>query len=80
MSHVFKHPKYYKELRKIRARPAPDPVVVTEEDLKALEEIDKQQASNKLVTACSDQKEPQAPGDKPQASSDKRQASSKQND
>jgi hypothetical protein len=64
----FKHPKYYTELRKrnksdqaisLRAHDgererAPDPGL-------------KHQASGKLVNACIDQKEPQAPSTKPQA-------------
>ena len=83
MSHVFRHPKYYEELRK-RAkekgtRAAPDPIVVTEEDLKALEEIDKQQATSVKPQAdkVSSRKrqasspEQQAASDKPQAASSK---------
>ena len=80
MSHVFRHPKYYEELRKrAKARPAPDPIVVTEEDLKALEEIDKQQATSVKPQAdkVSSRKrqasspEQQAASDKPQAASSK---------
>ena len=37
---------------------------------------EKLKASNKLVSASTDQLEPEAPSDKPQASSDKPQASS----
>ena len=65
---MFRHPKYYKELRKrnksdqaisLRAHDgererAPDPGL-------------KHRASNKLVNACIDQGEPQAPSTKPQA-------------
>ena len=64
----FKHPKYYTELRKrnksdqaisLRAHDgererAPDPGL-------------KHRASTKLVNACIDQGEPQAPSTKPQA-------------
>ena len=80
MSHVFRHPKYYEELRK-RAkeegtRPAPDPIVVTEEDLKALEEIDKQQAASAEPQAKDSSRKRQASSDEQQASSDKPQAAS----
>ena len=75
----FKHPNYYKNLEKIRkrarARPAPDPVVVTEEDLKALEEIDKQQASSVKPQAASNCRSSKVKH-KHQASSSKAQASS----
>ena len=72
MTFVFKHPKYYKELRSrnksdqaiscaIGRRPssgrAPGPGL-------------KQQASSPKLEAASDKQ--QAPGDKPQATSDKR--------
>ena len=80
----FKHPNYYKNLEKIqkRARPAPDPIIITEEDLKAVEEIDKQQASSFKPQASS--VKPQAASNcrsdkvkhKHQASSSKAQASS----
>ena len=95
VSFVFRHPKYYEELRKIRkqegTRPAPDPVVVTEEDLKALEEIDKQQAasakqqatsskqqaaSRKLQASKDSSSKPQASSPEQQAASDKPQAAS----
>ena len=72
MGHVFRHPKYYEELRKIRkqegTRPAPDPIVVTEEDLKALEEIDKQQAEASSTKQEGDKNEQQASSSKRQAS------------
>jgi len=71
----FKHPNYYKELRRKHARPAPDPVVVTEEDLKALEEIDKQQASSVKPQAASNCRSDKMKH-KHQASSSKAQASS----
>jgi len=71
----FKHPNYYKELRRKHARPAPDPVVVTEEDLKALEEIDKQQASSVKPQAASNCRSGKVKH-KHQASSSKAQASS----
>ena len=76
MSHVFRHPKYYKELRKIRARPAPDPIVVTEEDLKAVEEFDKQQAASAEPQAKDSSRKRQASSDEQQASSDKPEAAS----
>ena len=72
---AFKHPKYYTELRKrnksdqaiscaIGRRPssgrAPGPG-------------HKQQASDKLVSACTDQEEPQAPSAKQQAPGNKLQ-------
>ena len=71
----FKHPNYYKELRRKHARPAPDPIVVTEEDLKAAEEIDKQQASSVKPQAASNCRSGKVKH-KHQASSSKAQASS----
>ena len=73
----FKHPNYYKNLEKIRkrARPAPDPIIITEEDLKALEEIDKQQASSVKPQAASNCRSGKVKH-KHQASSSKAQASS----
>jgi len=83
---VFKHPKYYKELRERnkeigKAQPcvreaAPisnsDQVISrgdsTEAGRRAPDPGLKQQASTKLVNACIDQREPQAPSTKPQAS------------
>ena len=78
---VFKHPKYYKELRernnsdqvisganataKVKRAPGPG------HKHQALSS--KQQASTKLVNACIDQREPQAPSAKQQASSTKLQ-------
>jgi len=87
MTHEFKHPKYYTELRKrnksdqaispgskdsVLPRRAPDsglklpgprPISNANKGL-----IHKQQASIKLVNACIDQEEPQAPSTKQQAS------------
>ena len=72
MTHVFKHPKFYRIPRDKKdqvisrgdsteaGRRAPDPGL-------------KQQASTKLVNACIDQKEPQAPSAKQQAPSAKLQ-------
>ena len=73
----FKHPNYYKNLEKIqkRARPAPDPIIITEEDLKAVKEIDKQQASSVKPQAASNCRSGEVKH-KHQASSSKAQASS----
>ena len=73
----FKHPNYYKNLEKIRkrARPAPDPIIITEEELKAVEEIDKQQASSVKPQAASNCRSDKVKH-KHQASSSKAQASS----
>ena len=73
----FKHPNYYKNLEKIRkrARPAPDPIIITEEELKAVEEIDKQQASSVKPQAASNCRSGKVKH-KHQASSSKAQASS----
>jgi hypothetical protein len=83
---MFRHPKYYKELRERnkeigKAQPcvreaAPisnsDQVISNAEATAASERAPgpglKQQASTKLVNACIDQREPQAPSTKPQAS------------
>ena len=69
---VFKHPKYYTELRK---RNKSDQVISrgdsTEAGRRAPGPGLKQQASTKLVNACIDQEEPQAPSTKQQASSTK---------
>jgi hypothetical protein len=83
---MFRHPKYYKELRERnkeigKAQPcvreaAPisnsDQVISrgdsTEAGRCAPDPGLKQQASTKLVNACIDQREPQAPSTKPQAS------------
>ena len=83
---MFRHPKYYKELRDRnkeigKAQPcvreaAPisnsDQVISNAEATAASERAPgpglKQQASTKLVNACIDQREPQAPSTKPQAS------------
>jgi hypothetical protein len=90
---VFKHPKYYKELRDAGnelakrnavkedlacsgsspARNKSDQVISSGSKGSALPQRApdpglKQQASTKLVNACIDQREPQAPSTKPQAS------------
>jgi len=71
---VFKHPKYYKELRE---RNKSDQVISrgdsTEAGRRAPGPGHKPQASTKLVNACIDQREPQAPSSKQQASSAKLQ-------
>ena len=65
---VFKHPKYYKELRE---RNKSDQVISNAEATAASERAPgpglKHRASTKLVNACIDQEEPQAPSTKPQA-------------
>ena len=62
---VFKHPKYYKELRE---RNKSDQVISNAEATAASERAPGQgQTSIKLVNACIDQEEPQAPSTKPQA-------------
>jgi hypothetical protein len=60
MGHVFKHPKYYEELRKLRK----------EEEAKALS--DKHQASSDKQQADPSVKQQADPSVKPQASSAKR--------
>jgi len=62
---VFKHPKYYTELRK---RNKSDQVISNAEATAASERAPGQgQTSTKLVNACIDQEEPQAPSTKRQA-------------
>ena len=62
---VFKHPKYYKELRE---RNKSDQVISNAEATAASERAPGQgQTSTKLVNACIDQEEPQAPSTKHQA-------------
>ena len=67
MTHVFKHPKFYRI-----PRDKTDQVISrgdsTEAGRRAPDPGLKQQASTKLVNACIDQREPQAPSTKPQAS------------
>ena len=64
----FKHPKYYTELRK---RNKSDQAISLRahdgERERAPDPGHKLQASTKLVNACIDQREPQAPSTKPQA-------------
>ena len=65
MTHEFKHPKYYTELRK---RNKSDQVISNAEATAASERAPGQgQTSTKLVNACIDQEEPQAPSTKHQA-------------
>jgi len=77
----FKHPKYYTELRK---RNKSDQVIsdgtataptkrAPGQGHKLQAASHKHQASTKLVNACIDQREPQAPSDKQQATSAKHQ-------
>jgi len=71
----FKHPKYYKELR---TRNKSDQAISNNDGLAQPVSVRpgpglKQQASTKLVNACIDQKEPQAPSAKQQAPSTKLQ-------
>ena len=81
----FRHPKYYTELRK---RNKSDQVIsdgtataptkrAPGQGHKLQATSHKHQASTKLVNACIDQREPQAPSAKRQAASSKRQASKK---
>jgi len=69
---MFKHPNYYKELRK---RNKSDQAISDEASTEATSVRPgpglKQQASGKLVSACTDQEEPQAPSTKRQASGNK---------
>jgi hypothetical protein len=71
----FKHPNYYKNLRKLarlrnrdQAISDNDPTGSSERapgtGLKPQAPSDKHQASTKLVNACIDQREPQAPSHK----------------
>jgi hypothetical protein len=70
----FKHPKYYTELRK---RNKSDQVISGANATAKVERAPgpghKPQASTKLVNACIDQREPQAPSSKQQAPSAKLQ-------
>jgi hypothetical protein len=66
---VFKHPKYYKELR---TRNKSDQAISNNDGLAQPVSVrpgpgHKHRASTKLVNACIDQEEPQAPSTKPQA-------------
>ena len=69
---MFRHPKYYKELRK---RNKSDQVISKRtcdgESERAPGPGQQHQASTKLVNACIDQEEPQAPSSKHQAPSTK---------
>ena len=77
--HVFKHPKYYEEFRKrakrhqkeLRERNKSDQAISKSshdgESERASDPGHKPQASTKLVNACIDQREPQAPSIKRQA-------------
>ncbi len=72
---VFKHPKYYTELRK---RNKSDQAISNNDGLAQPVSVrpgpgHKPQASTKLVNACIDQREPQAPSSKQQAPSAKLQ-------
>ena len=66
MTHVFKHPKFYRI-----PRDKSDQVISKSshdgESERAPGPGHKHQASTKLVNACIDQEEPQAPSTKPQA-------------
>ena len=66
MTHVFKHPKYYRI-----PRDKSDQVISKSshdgESERAPGPGHKPQSSTKLVNACIDQEEPQAPSTKPQA-------------
>ena len=77
--HVFKHPKFYEEFRQrakrcqkeLRERNKSDQVISKSshdgESERAPGPGHKPQSSTKLVNACIDQEEPQAPSTKPQA-------------
>ena len=72
---MWHHPKYYKELRK---RNKSDQAISYEHSTES-EGVrpgpgQQHQASTKLVNACIDQEEPQAPSNKLQAASPKQQA------
>ena len=70
MTHVFKHPKFYRI-----PRDKSDQVISNAEATAASERAPGQgQTSTKLVNACIDQEEPQAPSTKRQAPSFRRQA------
>ena len=72
---MWHHPKYYKELRK---RNKSDQAISDEASTEATSVRPgpglQHQASTKLVNACIDQEEPQAPSNKLQAASSKQQA------
>ena len=65
----FKHPKYYKELRtRNKSDQAISHGASTEANSRRASDPGlKPQSSTKLVNACIDQEEPQAPSTKPQA-------------
>jgi hypothetical protein len=68
---VFKHPKYYTELRK---RNKSDQAISTSDSTECSDKRapGQGQTSTKLVNACIDQEEPQAPSTKHQAPGFKR--------
>ena len=75
MTFTFKHPKYYTELRK---RNKSDQAISKLDTREVVDSVrpgpgHKPQASTKLVNACIDQREPQAPSAKQQAPSAKLQ-------
>lgn len=72
MTHVFKHPKFYR-IPRDKTDQAISDTSSTEASERASDPGLKQQASTKLVNACIDQKEPQAPSAKQQAPSAKLQ-------
>ena len=67
MTHVFKHPKFYR-IPRDKSDQAISESTHDGESERASGPGHKQQASTKLVNACIDQREPQAPSTKPQAS------------
>ena len=76
MTHVFKHPKYYTELRK---RNKTDQAISSRVDVATSSAqrapgpgLKQQAASDKQQAASDKPTEPQASSDKPQAASDKR--------
>ena len=74
---VFKHPKYYKELRE--RNKSDQAISLKTHDGECERAPDPGQTSTKLVNACIDQEEPQAPSTKHQAPGFKLQASSVNN-
>ena len=72
---MFRHPKYYKEFpRGINSDQAISYEHSTESEGVRPGPGQQHQASTKLVNACIDQEEPQAPSNKLQAASPKQQA------
>ena len=79
MTHIFKHPKYYKELRSIRNKSGQaisDEASTEATSVRPGQGLKQQAASDKLQAPSSESNKPQASSPKQQASSSKPQATS----